>query len=107
MPSKPLDLARTLAAAACIACALQPLAASAQAADKPEKTDVKVCLGWTFVATQAPFPYGVDQGFFKAAGLDVTVDRGAGAGSSPSTTPNIRTGPSWPSTSRRTNRRSR
>jgi NitT/TauT family transport system substrate-binding protein len=82
MPSKPLDLARALAAAACIACALQPLAASAQAADKPEKADVKVCLGWTFVATQAPFPYGVDQGFFKAAGLDVTVDRGAGAGSS-------------------------
>lgn len=67
-----------LASAAGIAAAAA-LPAIAQA---PDKREVKVSLGWTFIATQAPFPYGVDKGFFKAEGLDVAVDRGSGAGTS-------------------------
>jgi NitT/TauT family transport system substrate-binding protein len=67
------------ALAACLLlCAL--LAMSSARAQQPEKPDVRISLGWTFVASQAMFTYGVDQGFFKAEGLNVTVDRGAGSG---------------------------
>jgi len=65
-----------------LACAL-PLAllfSPAAQAQKLEKTDVRISLGWTFVASQAMFTYGMDKGFFKAEGLNVTVDRGAGSG---------------------------
>ncbi len=41
---------------------------------------MRISLGWTFVASQAMFTYGVDQGYFKAEGLNVTVDRGSGSG---------------------------
>jgi NitT/TauT family transport system substrate-binding protein len=49
-------------------------------AASPEKIDIKMTLAWTFQASQAMFTYGVDKGFFKAEGLNVTVDRGAGSG---------------------------
>lgn len=49
-------------------------------AQKLEKTDVRIVLGWTFVASQAMFTYGADKGFFRAEGLNVTIDRGAGSG---------------------------
>lgn len=67
---------------AAFACALAlALTCSAPAqAQSLEKTDVRIVLGWTFVASQAMFTYGVDKGFFKAEGLNVTVDRGAGSG---------------------------
>lgn len=67
---------------AALACALTlALACAAPAqAQSLEKTDVRIVLGWTFVASQAMFTYGVDRGFFKAEGLNVTVDRGAGSG---------------------------
>jgi NitT/TauT family transport system substrate-binding protein len=76
-PSLVLRAGRLLAA-----CALPVVLAWAPAshAQKLEKPDVRIVLGWTFVASQAMFTYGVDKGFFKAEGLNVTVDRGAGSG---------------------------
>jgi len=59
--------------------ALLPAVVNAQPA---EKRDVKFSLGWIFVASQAMFTYGVDKDYFKAEGLNVTVDRGAGSGAS-------------------------
>jgi NitT/TauT family transport system substrate-binding protein len=47
-----------------------------------EKRDFKFSLGWVFVASQAMFTHGADKGFFKAEGLNVTIDRGAGSGAS-------------------------
>jgi NitT/TauT family transport system substrate-binding protein len=76
---------RSLASNSCCAAALAallialPLHSSAQGI---EKLDVKFSLGWVFVASQAMFTYGVEQGYFKAEGLNVTVDRGAGSGAS-------------------------
>ena len=67
-------------AAAAISACLLALAAPQALAQKLEKPDVRISLGWTFVASQAMFTYGVDKGFFKAEGLNVTVDRGAGSG---------------------------
>ena len=64
---------------AVLALAVLSLPAGAQTV---EKRDVKFSLGWTFVASQAMFTHGVDQGYFKAEGLNPTVDRGAGAGAS-------------------------
>jgi NitT/TauT family transport system substrate-binding protein len=57
--------------------ACPPARAQAQAIEQP---DIKMVLGWTFVASQMMFTYGVEKGFFKEEGLNVTVDRGAGAG---------------------------
>lgn len=57
------------------------LAASPHAAaQNVEQPDIKMALGWTFIASQLMFIYGVEKGFFKEEGLNVTVDRGAGAG---------------------------
>ncbi|MFS2035555.1 ABC transporter substrate-binding protein [Polaromonas sp. CT11-55] len=53
-----------------------PQTASAQAIEKP---DIKMALGWTFIASQAMYIYGVEKGFFKEEGLNVTVDRGSGS----------------------------
>jgi NitT/TauT family transport system substrate-binding protein len=50
------------------------------AAEQLEKTDIKMTLGWTFQASQVMFIYGVEKNFFKAEGLNVTVDRGSGSG---------------------------
>ena len=59
--------------------ALLPALAGAQAI---EKRDVKFSLGWVFVASQAMLTYGAEKGYFKAEGLNVTVDSGAGSGAS-------------------------
>ena len=78
-----IDISRLARLLCACALPLALLAAPAQAqgqAQKLEKTDVRISLGWTFVASQAMFTYGVDKGFFKAEGLNVTVDRGAGSG---------------------------
>jgi NitT/TauT family transport system substrate-binding protein len=57
------------------------LAAAVPAGAQPvEKRNLKFMLAWTWSASQVMFPYGVDKGYFKAEGLEVTVDRGAGSG---------------------------
>lgn len=56
------------------------LPASSQPTARIEQPAIKAILGWTFIASQLPLVYGVDKGFFKEEGLDVTLDRGAGSG---------------------------
>lgn len=45
-----------------------------------EQPNLRFSLEWLFRGTQAPITYAVQKGIFKAQGLTVTVDRGAGAG---------------------------
>jgi len=78
-----MNLAPSRRAAQALAACLLPLvllAAVPVRAQTLEKPDVRISLGWTFVASQAMFTYGVDKGYFKAEGLNVTVDRGSGSG---------------------------
>lgn len=53
-----------------------------QARAQVEKPALKFSQGWLFQATQAQFPLAVDKGYWKAEGLDVTVDRGNGSATS-------------------------
>jgi NitT/TauT family transport system substrate-binding protein len=57
-----------VAAAAC----LSALPAHAQ-------TTIKFSLDWKYEGTQAPFLLGLDKGYFKAEGLDVTFDTSSGS----------------------------
>ena len=44
-----------------------------------EKPVVRFSQGWLFQATQAQFPLAEVKGYWKAEGLDVSVDRGSGS----------------------------
>src|SRR2546423_8297107 len=59
-----------LAAAAAAALAAGP--ASAQ-------TDVKFALDWKFEGPSAPYFVAIDKGYYKAEGLNVTIDSGPGS----------------------------
>jgi NitT/TauT family transport system substrate-binding protein len=52
------------------------LAATAVAA---QGTDVKFTLDWKFEGPAAPFLVAIDKGYFKAEGLNVTIDTGNGS----------------------------
>jgi NitT/TauT family transport system substrate-binding protein len=43
------------------------------------QTKVKFALDWKFEGPAAPFVVAIDKGYYKAAGLDVTIDSGAGS----------------------------
>jgi NitT/TauT family transport system substrate-binding protein len=43
------------------------------------QTAVKFSLDWKFEGTQAPFLLALDRGYFKAEGLDVTIDTSGGS----------------------------
>ncbi|MET0543911.1 MAG: ABC transporter substrate-binding protein [Variovorax sp.] len=47
-----------------------------------EKASIKFSMGWLFQATQAQFPLSAEKGYWKAEGLEVTVDRGSGSATS-------------------------
>ena len=64
--------ARALAGAAFLAAALAAGGASAQ-------TAVKFGLDWKFEGPAAPYFVALDKGYYKAAGLDVTIDSGQGS----------------------------
>ena len=59
-----------LAGAAAAALAASP--ASAQ-------TDVKFALDWKFEGPSAPYFLAIDEGYYKAEGLNVTIDSGPGS----------------------------
>ena len=44
---------------------------------------VGLTLGWAFQGPQAPFLLALERGYYKAEGLDVTIDRGEGSGAVP------------------------
>ena len=50
------------------------LAASARA-----QTPLKFALDWKFEGPSAPYFVAIDKGYYKAEGLDVTVDSGPGS----------------------------
>ncbi len=62
---------RALAGAALLSSAL---AAAAQA-----ETDLKFALDWKFEGPAAPYFVAIDKGYYKAEGLNVTVDTGPGS----------------------------
>ena len=43
------------------------------------QTPVKFTLDWRFEGPAAPFTVALDKGYFKAEGLDVTIDTGTGS----------------------------
>src|SRR5262245_46622376 len=60
-----------LAGAAAAALAASPVSA---------QTDVKFALDWKFEGPAAPYFVAIDQGYYQAQGLNVTLHSGPGAG---------------------------
>ena len=66
-------LAKWLGGAAAVALALGALPAGAQ-------TPIKFTLDWVFQGPTAPFLVALDKGYYKAKGLDVTLENSKGSG---------------------------
>lgn len=66
------------ALAALLAVALVPMSAPVAAADAPQKVTLR--LDWTTLGYHAPFYLGLARGYYKDAGLDVSVLEGKGSG---------------------------
>jgi NitT/TauT family transport system substrate-binding protein len=58
------------------------LATTFGASAQVEKPSIKFSQGWLFQATQAQFPLAAEKGYWKAEGLEVSVDRGSGSATS-------------------------
>ena len=58
------------------------IALSATFAGEAAATDIKFTLDWKFEAPSAPFFIALDEGYFEAEGLNVTIDTGAGSSES-------------------------
>lgn len=56
------------------------MAAGAARAQAPEQANVRFSLDWAFQGPQAVFTHAAEKGFFRQAGLNVTMDRGVGSG---------------------------
>jgi NitT/TauT family transport system substrate-binding protein len=56
------------------------LSAGAAQAQAPEQANVRFSLDWAFQGPQAVFTHTAEKGFFRQAGLNVTMDRGVGSG---------------------------
>src|SRR5262249_54595935 len=54
-------------------------AALAFASPASAQTDVKFALDWKFEGPSAPYFVAIDRGYYKAEGLNVTVDTGPGS----------------------------
>src|SRR5690348_1196906 len=67
---KRLKFFGVLAGTALLACAAGPAVA---------QTAVKFALDWKFEGPSAPYFVALDKGYYKAEGLDVTIDSGPGS----------------------------
>lgn len=65
------------------ALALLGASLAAPAAHAQSLLDVRFTLDWAFQGTQAAFLHALEQGYFREAGLNVTMDRGFGSGDVP------------------------
>src|SRR3954465_10232815 len=54
-------------------------AAALTASPATADTDVKFALDWKFEGPAAPYYVAIDKGYYKAEGLDVTIDSGPGS----------------------------
>src|SRR5260370_5816103 len=54
-------------------------AAAVVASEASAQTDVKFALDWKFEGPSAPYFVAIDKGYYKAEGLNVTVDTGPGS----------------------------
>ncbi|MEX2035483.1 MAG: ABC transporter substrate-binding protein, partial [Xanthobacteraceae bacterium] len=54
-------------------------AAALAAGPAVAQTKIKFSLDWKFEGPSAPFVVAIDKGYFKAEGLDVTIDSAAGS----------------------------
>src|SRR6185436_2319351 len=63
----------------CVAAACASLVALGAASAALAQTPVKFTLDWRFEGPAAPFTVALDKGYFKAEGLDVTIDTGNGS----------------------------
>jgi NitT/TauT family transport system substrate-binding protein len=68
------SLLRGSSALVCVFAIAVGMAATGQA-----QTPVKFTLDWRFEGPAAPFTVALDKGYFKAEGLDVTIDTGSGS----------------------------
>lgn len=66
-------------AAVIVAVATMVAWVSSAASQSVEKSDVTFMLDWTISGTHAPFFIPQEKGYYKAAGLNVRIDRGTGA----------------------------
>ena len=55
------------------------MAAALAAAPVQAQTDVKFALDWKFEGPAAPYFVAIDKGYYKAEGLNVTIDSGPGS----------------------------
>src|ERR1043166_1896124 len=55
------------------------LAAAVAASPAGAQTDVKFALDWKFEGPSAPYFVAIDKGYYKAEGLNVTIDTGPGS----------------------------
>jgi NitT/TauT family transport system substrate-binding protein len=65
-----------LTAAASLIPSLEPAAAA-------EVTKLKLVLNWKYQGPQGLFFLAEDRGYFKAEGIDITIDQGSGSGAAP------------------------
>ena len=63
-----------------LATALALAAPIASAAPAAAETKLKMVLNWKYQGPQGWFFLAQDRGYFKAAGLDMTMDQGNGSG---------------------------
>jgi NitT/TauT family transport system substrate-binding protein len=60
-------------------CVLAAAAAALAATAASAQTSVKFALDWKFEGPSAPYFVAIDKGYYKAEGLDVTIDSGPGS----------------------------
>jgi NitT/TauT family transport system substrate-binding protein len=59
------------------------LAPSSEPAGAAEATRLKLVLNWKYQGPQGLFFLAEDRGYYKAEGLDLTIDQGSGSGAAP------------------------